>query len=243
MPPPPLTAVVDTNVLHELSSCVDVTRAYNEAIWRQPVPASVANRFEAIRDPLVAHRFRRARETLLLAMYLARTRAHTYSVRDEVIGVLTTNVPPDNPNSLDYLVTALYAHFVKDYLLTDWRQSFPKKSDNLRSNAADRHLLEYAKEHSLPLITNEGNGQDGLADVKLRLKAKQEGVGVFSPREFYDGKLDEGEAVDAFFSRFRKQVPRYLRRDRRLGRAERTTGHLQLLLDYFRMVLRGEINP
>jgi hypothetical protein len=238
----PISAVVDTNVIHDLSSCADVTRALDNAFGRQPVPVAVANRAEVARDPEAAYRFRRAREAMLLARYLSRIRTHSYGMRDEMLAVILAGAPPEERDTIQYLYAAMYAHFIKDYLLTHWRQSCPSKPDLLRSNTADQHLLEYAREHSLPLITNEGNGMDGIEDVGLRLKAKEAGVAVFTAGQFYEGKIDERREIDSFFDDFRSRVPRYLRRATRLGKQEREIKHLQVVFNYLRMVLCGEID-
>jgi hypothetical protein len=99
----------------------------------------------------------------------------------------------------------------------------------------------FAKEHALPLVTNEGVTQSGIAEEKMRKRARNAGVSVFSPREFYLGKIDEEEEIEAFLTRFRAQVPRYLEaRKRELGE-DNVAEVLLWIYGYYRLVLRGEV--
>jgi len=98
------------------------------------------------------------------------------------------------------------------------RKAPPSEPGTASGNDADRLLVEIAKEHGLPLITNEGYSMNGIVDEKLRKRAQDAGVQVFTPREFCQGKLDETEEISAFLQRFREQAVRYLEaRQRELG--------------------------
>ena len=78
------------------------------------------------------------------------------------------------------------------------------------SNGADRALLSFAQKANLPLITNEGYTKDGVFDERLRKRAKEAGVSVFTAREFYAGKIDEAKEIDSFLLRFRDAMPGFL---------------------------------
>jgi hypothetical protein len=64
----------------------------------------------------------------------------------------------------------------------------------------------------LPLITNEGFSHLGVADEGLRARAKREGVRVCTPREFFEGKIDEDKTTRWFLESFHAQAPRYVAR-------------------------------
>jgi hypothetical protein len=109
------------------------------------------------------------------------------------------------------------------------------------SNGADDALLTFARRARIPLITNEGYTKDGLLDIRLRKRAKEAGVEVFTAAEFHAGKMNEAEEVETFLALFRARMPAYLAaRERELGKdlGEKV---LDLIHSYYRMVLRGEL--
>ncbi len=108
------------------------------------------------------------------------------------------------------------------------------------SNGADRALLSFAQKANLPLITNEGYTKDGVFDERLRKRAKEAGVSVFTAREFYAGKIDEAKEIDSFLLRFRDAMPGFLAaRERERGK-DLGGEVLKLIHGYYRMILRGE---
>ena len=81
---------------------------------------------------------------------------------------------------------------------------------------------------------------NGIVDEKLRKRAQDAGVQVFTPREFCQGKLDETEEISAFLQRFREQAVRYLEaRQRELG-PDKGYEVISLMDGYYRHILRGE---
>lgn len=167
-----INAVVDTNVVVELYSCHDIARASADS---------------------KQDRIDRARDSLVLAIYLDQVRATTY-VLYEAIEINRQRVPPGPiPDSYELLFTTLFIWFVKDRVLARWQPIAAREHDALRSNAADRHLEDFAYEHKKPLITRE---------AKLTKRARARGVEVYSPREFWEGKLDVAKEGQRFLRRF-----------------------------------------
>jgi len=76
-------------------------------------------------------------------------------------------------------------------------------------NAADDRLLILAQQLGKPLIPNEGYGPNGVTDIKLRKRALDTGVRVFTPRQFWSGNLDETAELRAFFERFAAEAHDY----------------------------------
>ncbi|MBK7582644.1 MAG: hypothetical protein IPI67_20910 [Myxococcales bacterium] len=236
---------LDTNVLldilswHDLMTTVDRLHAHRGD--------------DVMLDPAVTYRLARARESTLLAIYLNRTRANTYNLLGEGVRLMIQQAPPAAPGSpaCGYFVPVAL-HFVKDYLLPDWTltvdpysiddatvQSVETLPGNQVGSAADRALLEYAKTHGVPLITNEGNTPRGMEASGLRKLAIDQGVEVYSPREFYEGHLAEADEIESFIQRFKEEAPRFLR-ERPLDCAGDQMGELlDYSLGYYRMILLG----
>jgi hypothetical protein len=232
-----LVAVLDTNVKLDIYSCHDVLRTVE-----QEVAKSAGAPLLALEQPRVTYRFARARESLLLAMYLHARSAKTFSLHHELVDRITTRVPPARRGgeSFESEFISTFLHFVKDYVLPDWDSQVPTLPGTEEKNEADRALLAFANEHGLPLITNEGYSEAGIVDEKLRKKAGKAGVRVFTPLEFYRGKMDEDFAIRAFFRRFDQERPRYLQARRREFGEDLGWKLLEEMRGYYRLVLLGE---
>ena len=74
----------------------------------------------------------------------------------------------------------------------------------------------------------------------MRKLAKDAGVEVFTPREFYVNKIDETEEIEVFLRRFREGAERYL--EARRGDLGPDKGYevVSLMDGYYRHILRGE---
>jgi hypothetical protein len=233
-PLPTFDAVTDTNVLLDIYSCHDLSTAYDQAYARLGGGA--------VDDLAVVYRRARARESLLLAMHFNKVKAATCSLHFEPLDLLTRRAPPaPGGATLESDFTTVFIYFVKDYVLPDWTTQMPTQPGGEAGSDADKAYVAFAKEHGLPLITNEGYGQNGIVDEKMRKLAKDEGVAVFAPREFYAGKIDEAVEIEAFLRRFKEQAPAYMEeRKRDLG--EDNIGEvLTWIFGYYRMILRGEV--
>jgi tetratricopeptide (TPR) repeat protein len=230
------TVVVDTDVLLEIYSCHDIEDTFNprfDKIGRA-----------ALQDPSVKHRFDRVRESILLAIYLNKTSAVVFIHNSEFIRLLTTRVPPASVSGRSWRTdfTTFVIHFVSDILLPIWSKGpFGTTTPGTEVGGnVDRVLLKVAKEHAIPLITNAGNRPSGVNKVKLRALAQAEGVQVYTPAEFYRGKMDESEEIDSFLRRFVQEGREHLmRREKEFG-SDDSVGFMDLLLGYYRYVLLKE---
>ena len=226
-----ILAVVDTNVLLEIYSCHDTLEMYEEI--------GAANAQAHAETDRAVYRRARARESLLLAFHFQNVRAMTYSLLDEVMAKLQEHVDPAAGGTWGTRHTIQFVHFVKSRLLAEWRDhaQTPRGAAALRGNEADRHLVDFAREHGLPLIANEGSSPTGTHLRKMRKLATQAGVHVATPRQFWEGKLDERTDIEAFLRRFREEAPTYARGQ---DDPEVELEALEIMEGYFRHVLLGE---
>lgn len=206
-PLPKPIAVIDTNVFVEIHSCRDL---------RSDVERLHATLGDAAMDhPDVTFRIARAREAALLAMYLHKIGAHTFSLRGEAINMLEKLAPPAaGGTSMDSDFTMVFAHFMSDYVLRGWKSQAAHRAETKTGDDADLLLIDYARKKRTPVITHEGYTQSGIVDDNkkgnMRARCKAAGVDVFAPREFYDGKINPTEEIEAFLARFRRRVPEWL---------------------------------
>ena len=136
--------------------------------------------------------------------------------------------------------TNTFLHFVKDYVLPNWNPTMPTEPGTESGNDADRALIEHARVHGVPLITNEGYTPAGIVDDGMRRRARDAGVHVFAPIELYRGRINEAEEIEAFLRRFREQVPRYLEARRREIGEDNFHRVLEWVYGYYRLILFGE---
>lgn len=191
-------------------------------------------------EPMV-YRRARARESLLLCMHLHGSWSDTLSLH-EALAQLMAKAPPDQlASSFETAFTTIFIWFVKDYVLPRWEMLVPTQPGTEKGSAADRAYVESAKSGGLPLVTNEGFTPSGIVDQGLRKRAKTAGVPVFTPREFYDGKINEAVEIGGFLTRFRDQAPRYLAAHwERIGKKDKSDELLTLVFGVYRHVLLGE---
>lgn len=145
-------------------------------------------------------RVERLREAALLAICFHECADTTYSLREAAV-VLYERVPADSGGFEEQHIKVV-ARFLYSEVLPRWRAYHPNDID-LRGNAADRHLTDFAIERGLPLITK---------DATMTEKAVKRGARVFSPRDFRVlRKMDEEQAVKRFFGRFKAKAPPFAR--------------------------------
>lgn len=199
MTPRRVAAIVDTNVILDVFAVSDLLDAYAKAGGE-----SDAALFRRVR----------ARESHLLAWYLHSIGATTFSLPAESTRIMARRAPPDAMNTFASQHVQLSIYFLSDYVLDRWDSRVEPGSDaGLSGEACDDKLVEMALRHRAPLITNEGYSIRGVsADEprKLRAKASARGVPVFTPRQFWMGKMGE-RATRKFLARFDAQAPKYLR--------------------------------
>ncbi len=220
-----IAAVVDTNVLIDIFSISDLVRAHSVA----DVSSDSAE--------LLFRRIR-ARESLLLAWFFHRSKLATRSYGSEATRILSRLSPPDRRADFEVNFTRTSIWFIKDYMLPGWSLLADRGEPEHAGNAADDHLVTLARRLKAPLITNEGFTIEGVNEAHgIRGLARARGVRVFSPAQFWRGKMSEGGAVRHIFQRFDREAPKYLR-SQSYG-----DGAKQALLDrrnILRYLLQGE---
>jgi hypothetical protein len=131
-------------------------------------------------------------------------------------------------------------HFVREQVLPDWRDTWEIDNDQgLTGMACDDRLLALAEEHSLPIVTNEGFTPAGTSECnsrRLRTRAKDRGLKVYSPREFWTGKIDEEATIQDFLDRFREHAPQHIKAHLYPKTAEDS---LTIIYGYYLHVLLG----
>jgi len=220
-------AFVDTNVALDIYTAADVLRDHErlgivDLEHRQHV-----------------YRRARARESLLLAMFFNDTKAVTYGLHQESKRQVLRASPPDDHASFGTHYTKFFVRFVHERLLPDWRDTWEIDNDaGLQGQECDDRLLALAAEHSLPIITNEGFTPDGFIEdpKKLRQRARARGLAVYTPREFWSGKMDEAVRIDQFLSRFCAEASKYISTHRSPPMAHDS---LSTILGYYKLVLLG----
>ncbi|HEY3816952.1 MAG TPA: hypothetical protein VGL81_07275 [Polyangiaceae bacterium] len=256
--PPNAVAIVDTNVFLDIYSCHDAITAY-DAAYAEIGRAAVDHR-------KVAYRRARARESLLLALYLNKIGASTFTLQSEAMDKLELNAPPTAVGGMRWETdfTSFMIHFIKDYLLASWTPYFatPKAgwekfvSDDLLSpelrtpghaelttptgTNADTFHIACAKDNGIPLVTNEGFSETGYKPGKIVRRAAREGVRGVLPRDFYAGHIIEADEIDAFLRRFREEAPNYLDVHWQRHGKDASDEVLRLIYGQYRLFLRGE---
>ena len=231
--------VLDTNVLVDSYSCADLFREFQHV--------SEAEVRAHLQSPRVGFRLRRAKDAILLADHLHRTRSRTWSLHREFLAILEGAAPPYEGGSelvsFESAYTTLFVHFVHPRVLPEWRNYLPTAPGKEASNAADRALVNKARKLGVPLISNEGLTETGGIDESrgLRKYARSRNVAVLLPREVLAAAGDEGEAVDNFFERFDQAAPSYVRAAVRNFGADGNAEKLSLVRGYLRLILKGEV--
>ncbi len=226
-------AVVDTNIILDTHAVHDWLATYRS---RELVMGEAA-----LTEHYVQYRTKRARESMLLAIYLDKVRAVTCSLHNEGIDIMTRCVPPRSvggPSETVYF-TEFSVWFVFETLLPNWTRATFNVHGGQRGSQADLVLIQHAKKHGLPLITNEGNLPGGIVDDGMRKKAKAAGVRPLAPSEFYGNKINEVEEVDRFLERFRAEAPKYLRdRRRRFGDLDHGGEQMAFMYRYYLFIFQ-----
>jgi|GEM_PF-4964742 len=138
--------------------------------------------------------------------------------------------------------TRAFLWFVKDRLLAGWYPTMAKKPGAERSGDADRAIVDAAHERGVPSISVEGLKTDGSFDEKkpVRKYGRERSVTVLSPRQFFEGKMDEAKEIAFFLRRFNKHAPSYLEGQRRRFGHDGSSSLLRTMLGLYELVLLGK---
>ena len=108
---------------------------------------------------------------------------------NEMLDQLTKMIPPTDGTA--FAITAGMAQIVFPHVFTGNRIGHLTEVDHLAlKGRADDELFRLTQRDRVPLITNEGLTESGLASVKgsgetnLRGRCKAAGLDVFTPQEF-----------------------------------------------------------
>ncbi len=232
--PKPL-AVVDTNIFLDLYSWHDWHEQFDSR-----TPAVVLR--PDLTDAKSVWRKARAREALLLAMYLTKIKATTLGLSEGLEQLRTRpflNTTASQRSWNDAFVRT-YNWYVKEQIFRNWTESM-KISDAVGS-AADDEMLAYAKDHSLPLISSEGYTPDGIDDRnRMRKKARKAGVNLVRAADFYAGKVDEQEESRIFLQRFKSGARGYVNAYRKKhGKSAAIELFMNQMGDYYNFLLGDE---
>jgi len=110
---------------------------------------------------------------------------------------------------------------------------------DLKGSACDDFLIDLCKRSGVPFITNEGYTATGVSwanPKQIPAKAIAAGVLVYTPRQFWLGKINPRRAARRFLARFDKNARLFVshrRKDRQLPKT------LQDMRHYYEHVLFG----
>jgi hypothetical protein len=217
-------AVLDTNVVLEAISCVDLVKLYNNQPDIDPL------------SPEATLRRQKARESLLLSIYLNSIKATTYSIF-ESMRIAVREVDPNANGEFENHMMIIWLYYVKDKVLPDWVMTSPSDGEGEPTgNRADALLVERAKEHGVSLISHEGVSVAGI-DPKsgIRRKAAAAGVTIVTPKEFY-GDMDEHQQSEDFMQRYGSGAEAHVRTG---SHPELMRESMLWLQGYYRHILHG----
>jgi hypothetical protein len=255
-----VAAVLDTNAFLDVYSCHDVFRDYG--VLYEDMGQAAAD------EPKCVYRRARARESLVLAIYLHQLQVATVTLQDELLeeleGAAPAKTPIGTPTAFETVFTMTTIHFTKDAIIPDWEPGFAntwpgwektlppellnadllipghKELEKPTGSRADTFHIACAKDLGVPLITNEGFGEGGYGSRKIIKRAARAGVTALRPFEFYRGHLDEEKAITWFLERFKEEAPKYLEdRGKKVG-ADKAPEAFTLIYGIYLNILRGE---
>jgi hypothetical protein len=186
--------LVDTNVMLEIDSINDLLVAMDNSGSVEAFMASPSYRYRQLR----------ARYSILVAWWLSKTGTPACIHGNEVVDMMTGHAARDMTGDLDgllggvigrqnhsYAYTTAVVHVVRPYVLTGLRVgAIIDFNHEAAHTAADDEIVRVAARDTLIVITNEGNGQNGVSDtnargrLNLRGKCRAAQVPVFTPQEF-----------------------------------------------------------
>ena len=154
---PRVTAVIDTNVLIDIMSIHDIVKGFVEA-EKAGAKATAADALRVFQSPELKPRRERARDALLLAIYLHTAGATTFCARGEATRVLTERSPPvgdDGASNESMAYTRLWFEFILERVLPGWSLTWGGQPETISGEDVDDALLRFARLGKFPLITNE----------------------------------------------------------------------------------------
>lgn len=199
-----LEAIVDTNVMLDIYGIGDLEDAYE--------------RSKGADTPDTLFRRARSREATILSWYLHERRATSVSLKEEMLRIFRARADPEKLGTLKSQHVQMTVYFVIDYVLDGWNSAIDHSASGsdlgLEGEECDDQLIKLAQKYCVPLITNEGYSISGVSSTdpkKIRAKCIAAGVPVYTPRQFWRGKIGEGAACRKYLERLDAVAPKYLK--------------------------------
>lgn len=204
--PVKLNAVLDTNVGVAIYSWHELLDAI-ERISEDDPTANLTN-------PDIQFWAQRARTAFILALFFNERGWATWSPPNELTRTLMNKAPPvgeeHGPKSN---FVRLFIYFIKEKLLQDWLAGGDRSSDeSIIGNGVDELCLDGAAEHSVPLVSWEGHGPNGLDPEKfIPREARERGIDLVTPEELLSReKFDATKALERFFAGWDRHAPAFI---------------------------------
>lgn len=204
-----LNAVLDTNVGLAIYSCHDLLNAAAPILEEDPT----ANLTHAD----IQFRAQRARTAFILALFFNERGWATWAPLNELTRTLMNKAPPvDEEQGPKSNFVRLFVYFIKERLLPGWLDGGdPSSDESMVGNQVDKLCLDWAAHHSIPLVSWEGHGPNGLDPKKLiPREAKERGIDLVTPEELLNReKFDETKPVQRFFADWARHAPGFISGD------------------------------
>jgi len=146
----------------------------------------------------------RARTAFMLALFFNERGWATWSPLNELTRTLVNKASPvgeeHGPKSN---FVRLFVYFIKEKLLPRWLDAGdPSSDESVIGTGVDELRLDVAAQHSIPLVSWEGHGPNGLDPKKFIPRAARErGIDLVTPEELLRREMfDETKAVERFFA-------------------------------------------
>ncbi len=219
--------IIDTNVIADVYTCASIVQTY------QAGPSTK----ETVQTLYVRAR---ARESLILLWHLHCSASTSWSLPLESTRTILKIADPRAATDFGTHWTTWVVWFVKDYILDRWNSLSGRDANGeLKGNDCDDLLLETSRLARLPLITNEGYTPSGISAAdpkKLRAKAIAAGVPVYTPRQFWSGKINPKRASRKFLARMDAKAPKFLKGHTRSPQVAKT---LDVMRGIYQFILFG----
>jgi hypothetical protein len=151
-------AILDTNVAVAIYSWHDILNVADATIGEKTNAT--------LEDDAIQFRARRQRTAFLLALFFNEKAWKVAVPVNEFFRVLDQKAPRADAATSNFLRLQLY--FIREQLMPTWILCADTKADvGIKGNAVDRLCMDWAAEHTIPPISWEGWGPDGLDATKL----------------------------------------------------------------------------
>lgn len=231
--PVKVNAVLDTNVNLAIYSWHELLDAMERTVGEDPAAD--------LTHPEIQFWAQRARTAFVLALFFNERGWATWSPLNELTRTLVSKAPPvgeeHGPKSN---FVRFFVYFIKEKLLPGWlADGDPSSDEGMIGNGVDELCLDVAAQHSIPLVSWEGHGPNGLDPKKyIPREARERGMDLVTPEQLLSREqFDETKAVERFFAGWDRHAPAYISGN---PGAKET---LELFHDLYRRMARNDWTP